>query len=169
VSGQDVGQVPGQDSGRLSGHDVGQPSRTVAREVRSSSLSESASTSDSDSRSRVSEPALDGGQAQPAHGVEGDPESVFAAARHVEKITGRPWTYRPGSQLFECLRSDVGAHGLDAVIGAMDSLGRMVQPAQVVYGTSRLLNPIPKAGNRQRKSAGAAQDPEAVRRAFAGN
>lgn len=167
--GRFAGYASGYMTGQTVGHDAGQLSGPVATEVRSPSPSASASTSDSDSRSRSPKPSPGADQAQPRGGPEWEPESVLAAAHRVEKITGRPWTYRPASQLFECLRSDVAAHGLDAVLRAMDSLGPMVQPGQVVFGTSRLLNPIPKTGGRPRKGAGAAQDPEAVRRAFVGN
>lgn len=62
---------------------------------------------------------------------------------YIEDRSGRPWTHRPGSKLWDTLTADLRDFGADRVIATMTTLdGHRLDHGQLVYGASRRLHPI---------------------------
>ena len=82
----------------------------------------------------------------PEGGAGGELDEV---RRLIEERTGRAWTFGPGSETFETLRADLEAHGKPAYLAAVGRLPPSLHTAQqVVYGATKVLNPIPRVDTR---------------------
>lgn len=74
-------------------------------------------------------------------GVGGTPLTV--AVDYIEDRSGRPWTARPGSKLWDTLTADLRDFGPDRVLSEMTLLaGHRLDHGQLIYGASRRLHPI---------------------------
>lgn len=95
---------------------------------------------------------------------------VWDVALLVEELTGRPWSYGPGSRIHETLAADVLALGTDTLTAAYRAVvteanGRPLDAAGVVFGAHKRLYAIPEAP-RTRKAKGLLPSSEEVNRAF---
>lgn len=83
---------------------------------------------------------------------------------YIEDRSGRPWSHRPGSKVWDTLEADIRDFGLDAVIATMTTLdGHRPDAGQLVFGATRRLHPIASTPTVNPKDERAAEEARAHR------
>ena len=82
----------------------------------------------------------------PSRPVRAEPPNLTEAIKGVEKLSGRPWTDRPGSKCWDTLEANVRDFGAEKVLKIMAAQDRYEHPnaRQLVYWAEDILHKLEK-------------------------